>query len=49
MHELLIMGPAAWKGSLDRFAGYKCDTAVPASVMTIEEAQWILRRLQLGE
>jgi len=39
MHELLIMGPAAWKSSLDRFARYKCDTAMPASVLTIEDAQ----------
>jgi hypothetical protein len=37
MHELLIIGPAAWKSTLDRFARYKCDTAMPARVTTIEE------------
>ncbi len=39
MHDLLIMGPAAWKGILDRFARYKFDTALPAKVITIEEAE----------
>ncbi len=39
MHDLLIMGPAAWKGTLDRFAQYKADTAMPAKVVTIEDAE----------
>jgi hypothetical protein len=39
MHELLIIGPAAWRKSLDRFARYKSDTALPAAVVTIEDAE----------
>ena len=38
MHDLLIMGPAAWKDTLDRFARYKRDTAIPTKVVTIEDA-----------
>lgn len=39
MNELLIMGPVAWQGILDRFARYKSDTAMPSTVVTIEEAE----------
>jgi Peptidase family C25 len=36
MHELLVIGPENWRNILERFARYKNDTGMSASVLTIE-------------
>jgi hypothetical protein len=37
MAELLILGPSVWKSRLDRFARYKNDTGLPATVLTLDQ------------
>lgn len=36
MHEMLIIGPEEWRGSLERFVRYKNDTGMSSSLLTIE-------------
>lgn len=36
MNELLVLGPAEWRGSLERFVRYKNDTGMSAALLTLE-------------